>query len=235
MNQANKKVCLKLNHALYRLVQAARLWWLKFVNLFVNFDFKCREVDPCLVYWKNEYGILILILCLHDCLLTRDKLAIESGIDNIKKMFKVTITKNVKEYLGCRINTSRKGEIMVRQPHIYKHLEDKFQDVLDMKWSEKKKIATPSTPAFKQVRVKEGERVLSPEEQTLYRSGVGILLYLVKHMRPDLSNATQELPKAMDVTNYLHWRELLQVITYALKTQEKDIVLKPDSKLVKLN
>ena len=85
-------------------------------------------------------------------------------------MFNRTITKNVKEYLGCRIDTSRKGEIMVHQPHIYKHLEDKFQDVLYMKWIEKKKMATPSTPTFKLTRVKEGEGVLTPEEQTLYLS-----------------------------------------------------------------
>ena len=47
MNQANKKVCLELNHALYRLVQAARLWWLKFVNAMVNVGFECGEVDLC--------------------------------------------------------------------------------------------------------------------------------------------------------------------------------------------
>ena len=92
-----------------------------------------------------------------DCLLTGDILVIELGVNDIKKMFNITITKNVEEYLGCRINTSRKGEIMVHQPHIYKHLEDKFQDVLDMNWSEKKKMAMPSIPAFKLVRVKEGE------------------------------------------------------------------------------
>ena len=235
MNQANKKVCLKLNHVLYSLVQAARSWWLKFVNALVNVAFGQGEVDPCLIFWKTECGILILILYVDDCLLTRDILAIESGINNIKKMFNVTITKNVKEYLGCRIDMSRKGEIMVHQPHIYKHLEDKFQDVLDMKWKQKKKMSTPSTPSFKLVRVKEGEGVLSLEEQTLYRCSVGILLYLVKHTRPDLANATRELSKAMDVANYLHWRELLWVITYALKTQEKGIVLKPDSKSVKLS
>ena len=85
------------------------------------------------------------------------------------------------------------------------------------------------------MRVKEGEGVLSPEKQTLYRCGVGILLYLVKHTRPDLANATRELSKAMDVANYLHWRELLRVIVYALKRQEKGIVLRPDRKSVKVN
>ena len=172
MKQANRKMCLKLNHALYGLVQAARLWWLKFVNALVNVGFERGEVNPCLIYRKNEYSILILILYVNDCLLTGDTLAIESGINDIKKMFNVTITKKVEEYLGCRIDMSRKGEITVHQPHIYKHLKDKFQDVLGMKWQEEKKKSTPSTPNFRLMQVKEGEAILSPQEQTLYRCGV---------------------------------------------------------------
>ena len=178
---------------------------------------------------KNEYGILFLILYVDDCLLTGDTLAIESGINDIKKMFNVTVTKKVEEYLGCRIDMSRKGEITVHQPYIYKHLKDKFQDVLEMKWEEEERKATPSTPSFRLMRVKEGEGVLTQEEQTLLRCGVGILLYLVKQTRPDLANATRELSKAMDVANYTHWRELLRVVKYALKSQEKGIVLKPNN------
>ena len=76
---------------------------------------------------------------------------------------------------------------------------------------------------------------MSLEKQTLYRFGVGILPYLVKHTRPDLVNATRELSRAMDVTNYVHWKELLRVIKYALKSQEKGIVLKPERNYAKIN
>ena len=30
------------------------------------------------------------------------------------------------------------------------------------------------------------------------------------------------------MANYIHWKELLRVVKYALKTQEKGIVLKPE-------
>ena len=66
INQSNKKVCLKLNHALYGSVQLARSWWLKFVNALVNVGFEPGEVDPCLIFWKNECGVLILILYVDD-------------------------------------------------------------------------------------------------------------------------------------------------------------------------
>ena len=76
---------------------------------------------------------------------------------------------------------------------------------------------------------------MSPQEQTLYWCGVCILLYLVKQTRPDLANATRELSRAMDVANYVHWKELLRVIKYALKSQEKGIVLKPERNYVNIN
>ena len=41
------------------------------------------------------------------------------------------------------------------------------------------------------------ENKLSKEKQTRYQSGAGTLLYLVKHSRPDLSNAVRELTKGM--------------------------------------
>ena len=90
-----------------------------------------------------------------------------------------------------------------------------------MKWRVKKPAMTPSTPNFRLKRVKEGEAVLNTTEQTMYRCGVGILLYLVKHTRPDLANVIRELSKAMDIGNYVHWKELLKVILFALKTKEK--------------
>ena len=37
------------------------------------------------------------------------------------------------------------------------------------------------------------------------------------------------------MANYLHWKELLCVVVYALKTQEMGIVLAPDRKAVKLD
>ena len=119
-------------------------------------------------------------------------------------MFNVSITKDVEEYLGCRIYMEKKGEITVNQPHIYNHLEEKSQDIINMLWTKKKNMTTPSTPTFKLIRVKEGKSVLSPKEQKMYQCGVAVLLYLVKQTRPDLANTTRKLLKAMDQANYLH-------------------------------
>ena len=96
MKEANRKMFFKLNHALYSLVQAARSWWLKFVNALVNVGFEWGEVDPCLIFRKNEYSILILTLYVDDCLLTGDTLAIESGITPLRECLTSPLLKNSK-------------------------------------------------------------------------------------------------------------------------------------------
>ena len=55
-----------------------------------------------------------------------------------------------------------------------------------------------------------------------------MLLYLVKHSWPDLSNGTQELSKVMDKAMEGHMKELCRVIKYALDTRTIGLKLKPD-------
>jgi len=56
-------------------------------------------------------------------------------------------------------------------------------------------------PSYELYKPKEDATLLCDSEMTMYQSGVGMLLYLVKYLRPDISNAVQELSKGMkDVT-----------------------------------
>jgi hypothetical protein len=69
------------------------------------------------------------------------------------------------------------------------------------------------------------ENKISNNEQKLYRSGVGSLLYLVKHSQPDLSNAVRELSKTMDEADNKHWKELLRAVKYVEQTKNSWIEL----------
>ena len=76
-------------------------------------------------------------------------------------------------------------------------------------------VQTPTTPArtgdvIVKMDSKEKERAsLNGRRQTRYRSGVGMLLYLVKFSRPDIANPVRELTKAMDCANEAHYKSLL--------------------------
>ena len=46
-----------------------------------------------------------------------------------------------------------------------------------------------------------------------------MLLYLVKHSRPDIANATRELSKANNGVNPVVYKELLRMIKYIVETE----------------
>ena len=82
------------------------------------------------------------------------------------------------------------------QPSIIRSLEKKFG-----KEAIKHRLGlTPGTPRFIAMRVADEKDKLQAKEHATYRSGVGTLLYLTKHSRPDLCNEVREL----------QWIDLLQ-------------------------
>ena len=58
----------------------------------------------------------------------------------------------------------------------------------------------------------------------MYRSGVGTLLYLTKHSRPDITIPVRELSKSMDGASMTHVTEMYRVINFVLET--KTLVLR---------
>jgi hypothetical protein len=62
--------------------------------------------------------------------------------------------------------------------------------------------------------VKDQEPTLYFEKQQQYRSGVGMLMYLVKHSRPDIANATRELTKVLDGATEAHWKAMMRIIKF---------------------
>jgi hypothetical protein len=90
-----------------------------------------------------------------------------------------------------------------------------------------KEYKTPAAPKTTIVRPKPDNPLISPDNQKLYRSGVGMLLYLVKHSREDISNATRELSKVGKGATQAHWKQLLRAIKYTVQTKNKALKMKP--------
>jgi hypothetical protein len=63
--------------------------------------------------------------------------------------------------------------------------------------------------------------------QSKYRSGVGMLLYLIKYSRPDLANVVRELSKYMDGENIDACKEVLRVVKFVLDTKDYCLKLNP--------
>jgi hypothetical protein len=129
-------------------------------------------VDDCLVVGSEE-GIQDMINCLKNC------------------DFGLKIEDSLTDYLSCKIQINQATKTTyIMQPHLIKSLIDKFGDKVEDLCN----YGTPGTPQFKIVRPDNADKV-DIAMQTKYRSGVGMLLYLIKYLRPDLANVVRELSK----------------------------------------
>ena len=85
---------------------------------------------------------------------------------------------------------------------------------------------TAGTPRSTARRLENEEDKVNAQDQETYRSGVGTLLYLTKHSRPDISNPVRELSKTMDAPAPAHLKEMYKLIKFVLSTKDYGLKFK---------
>ena len=220
------KDCLKLSKSIYGLVQAARQWWKKFTSEMKQFGFKTNAIDPRLLYREDEAGICIIALYVDDSICAGHQAAIDKTIKEMKTVFNIKVQGNLDDYLGCDIKFNNdRSEIWIGQPSIVDGLEKRFGKMLPAK-----SYKTPSTPGWLAVRPSKHDKTLDEVNQKEFRGGVGMLLHLVKHSRPDIANATRELSKLMDAATEGQLKELRRLIKFVIDTKWKGLKVNPELK-----
>jgi hypothetical protein len=126
--------------------------------------------------------------------------------------------------VGCHLIENKSNNILnIHQPKLLKHLEQEFKGLIE----KPKSYRTPAGPKTAIVRPQPEDPRISESDQSVYRSGVGMLLYLVKHSRPEISNAVRELSKVCDGATQAHWKALMRTIQYVLTTKNIGLKIKP--------
>ena len=210
--------CYQLKKGIYGLCQAARQFWKKFVDTIKqeSFGFQVSPADPCMLFKENELGICIIIMYVDDMLIIGKKEQIEDFASKIQKVFSVKIRHNLADYLGCEFHMNKeRTRGWLGQPSIIKSLEQKFGE----RAMKERFSLTPGTPRFTARRIENPEDKVNPQDHEIYRSGVGTLLYLTKHSRPDICNPVRELSKTMDAPAPVHLKEMYKVIRHVLSTK----------------
>ena len=221
--------CVRLKRALYGLVQAARQWWKKFREKMLALNFKASEADPCLFIRTNPNNEVIsfVILYVDDGGIIGTQDTIDELVSGLSEEFKVKYLGDMEYFVGCRlIRNKERDTLWIHQPKLIKNLKLHFGELV----KSVKFYATPAIARSVVVRPTVTDARLSIEDQSKYRSGVGMLLYLVKHSRPDISNAVRELSKVADGATQDHWKALLRVIKYVLSTETHGLKIKPSVK-----
>ena len=216
---------LLLQQTIYGLVQSAREFFRLMVRLLKKEGFQQSAADPCLLIRRDGKGTVMISLYVDDCFVIGDKEALEEFKRIINKLpITVTYTDGLKDYLSCEIVFSDdRKKAWLGQPHLIKKLEATFgEDV-----SKLQRYKTPGTPGGRLLKPSERDSTLDESRQSRYRSGVGLLLYLVKWSRPDIANATRELAKLMTKATEAAEKELLRVIKYVLDTRTMGLRIQP--------
>ena len=186
----DKEDCVILDKSIYGLVQAARQFHRKLVSVLttqMNFT-KCVG-DECLLMRKNSRGSVVLCVYIDDTLCAGHKEALKLFKEELKTFFATKEEGKLEEYVGCQIKKINEKCIIMHQTELLNKIERIFGEDIKNMASRDMPFGTNS----RVVRPGEGEELITKEEQTKYRSGIGMLLYLVKFSRPDISNAVREL------------------------------------------
>ena len=93
-----------------------------------------------------------------------------------------------------------------------------------------RKYLTPGTPGQFQVRETNTDLLLPTEKHSKYRTGVGMLQYVIK-TRPDLANPIRELSKVLDGPTEASYKEMLRIIKFTLDTRNFGLLMCPKGKL----
>ncbi len=146
----------------------------------------------------------------------------EEAIDEVIKLlqregFSLKIKDNLEDCLSCNVLFSKSGkEAWIRQPHLIANLNQKFGNLIE----NLHKCKTPGTLGYGVSRPTSDNQKISTEKQSLYRSGIGMLLYLIKYSRPDIANALHECTKVLDGATMYAYCDMLCIIKYVLDTKD---------------
>ena len=88
---------------------------------------------------------------------------------------------------------------------------------------------TPVGINYLVIRPAANEMKICASKRSKYRSGVGMLLYLIKYSRPDIANSVRELSKVNDKATESYWKSLIRIMKYVVETKNRFLYHKVDT------
>ena len=166
LNEDTVGECLRLERPLYGLVQAARQFWKKAVEVLKGIDFVGGQADPCLMTKTSKEGTVHIIMYVDDFLCVGDLNALNLMERELQESgLVIKVTENLTDYLSCEIKLDEKMESgYLRQPHLIASLKKSFEELV----KSKQKYKTPGTPGQGVLRPESDEMKVSSEKQKIF-------------------------------------------------------------------
>lgn len=203
------KVCLLLK-SLYGLKQSGRCWNIKFVKFMKDLGFEQAKSDPC-VFTKKD---LIIALYVDDLIIAGTPEEVRKFKQQLKDTFEAEDMGIINHILGIKVEFEE-DTMMLSQTAFINQCLEKFN------MQKAKEKATP----MEAIDMDEVDQ-LTEDQQQLYRSVVGCLLYLSNNTRPDIAFATQYLSRFLSKAFKFQLNQALRVFRYLKGTKEMKLHIK---------
>ncbi len=150
---------------------------------------------------------MVIAIYIDDSLLVGNKGAMDKTLKLLQNEgFNLKIEDNLEDYLSCSIYFSKSvREAWIGPMHLIANLNWKFGKLVEGL----QVCKTPGTPDYRVSGPMDEKQKISMAEQSQYQSGMGMLLYLVKHSRSDIANSVRECTKVLDGATTYAYCELL--------------------------
>ena len=91
------------------------------------------RADPCLLYCSNMDSSVMILVYVDDCLIVGDKDAVKQTTADKKKLFNISETGGVKDFVGATYTKTKNGFSVSQKPLI-----EKMKEIYDFnleKWA----------------------------------------------------------------------------------------------------
>ena len=110
VEQVEENEALKLEKAIYGLVQAARKFFKKIQDSLTQACFKSSEADPWLVYREDHTGVCIRLIYIDGMLILRNTEAVDEAIKVLQQSIEIKGPTTLEDYLGVQVIKSTNGK-----------------------------------------------------------------------------------------------------------------------------
>ena len=126
------------------------------------------------------------------------------------------------EFVGCKLERDTK-KLRIMQPVLMQSFADEFN------LPEGSAPTMPAEPGSVLMKARDDEAI-DGAVQSMYGSGVGKLIHMMKWSRPDVLNAVRDLTRHLSKATLCHVKAMKRVMMYLTAMADQGLMLEPNTK-----
>ena len=220
-------VVLKLNVPIYGTKQAAKCFYKKLVQVLKLATYERSMADPCLYFKWVDGRLCVMVSWVDDLIAMGCPRDVERMQRDLENKFTCKREGVMTEYVGSKLDMTRGpnglGRVKFTQPVMVKKLGEVYDEL-----PKGRAMRTPAV-AGQVLRQGDGSGAIVGRDVTKYRSATAMCMFMMQWSRPEIFNATRGLARQMSQPRLSHETALKGLIKYVINTENRGLVLAPDS------